>query len=554
MSSNHNKRTSHASKKANSITPQYVLTYILGAIVVLLGIKKIKDGIKFIYRNTVGKIVTAVKDIFDDNGKVTKITDDAIMDNIVERTSDESTALVVAFQKTKRGPFRAVFNYALPLIALVLVVRVVVDYKDTRYALAVSSEAGVLGYVADEETYARARTIVQNRCVVVGDEQISIPKPSFDLQVVKEGEISNQYQLADLIIDSSEEQIKPAEGLFVEDVFLGAVEELGTVKEALDTIIDEYKNQEDVKDVNFVKNIKVKTGLYSAENIIPADQMKSFIVQDKGTTQEDEIEQDIPVSKARTVSIETDGEDVKEITTKKMLLSVSQTTSKDDTKVVEELVENTPKTFAVEYKLLKKTTEPIEYKTEKTKDNKMTKGKEKVLESGKKGVKEIVCEVTMVDGEEVNSVVVDTVISKEPVNERVAIGTAQEKYIWPLAGGYVSSGFGYRWGSVHPALDIAMRGNGGASGKPIVASKSGTVTFSGYEGSYGNLVRISHGNGMETWYAHNSNNLVSVGDEVDQGEVIAKVGATGTATGPHVHFEVRKDGTAQNPLGYINKQ
>ncbi|MGI6284238.1 M23 family metallopeptidase [Neomoorella humiferrea] len=117
---------------------------------------------------------------------------------------------------------------------------------------------------------------------------------------------------------------------------------------------------------------------------------------------------------------------------------------------------------------------------------------------------------------------------------------------WPLFGS-ITSGFGWRDNEFHHGLDIA-----GRVGDYIRAAWSGIVTFSGWgNGIYGNMVKIDHGNGLETVYAHNSRNLVKSGEYVRAGEVIAEVGATGNATGPHLHFEVREKGRAVNPEGFL---
>lgn len=100
--------------------------------------------------------------------------------------------------------------------------------------------------------------------------------------------------------------------------------------------------------------------------------------------------------------------------------------------------------------------------------------------------------------------------------------------------------------SAHTGLDIAT-----ASGTPIVAASSGTVTFSGYKGSYGNLIVISHGNGVQTYYGHCSKLYVTAGTVVSQGQKIAAVGSTGNSTGPHLHLEIRVNGVAYNPQNYL---
>lgn len=100
--------------------------------------------------------------------------------------------------------------------------------------------------------------------------------------------------------------------------------------------------------------------------------------------------------------------------------------------------------------------------------------------------------------------------------------------------------------SSHTGLDIAT-----STGTPIVAAASGTVTFAGYKGSYGNMIVISHGNGVQTYYAHCSKLYVSAGTQVSQGQSIAAVGSTGNSTGPHLHLEVRLNGVAYNPQNYV---
>lgn len=100
--------------------------------------------------------------------------------------------------------------------------------------------------------------------------------------------------------------------------------------------------------------------------------------------------------------------------------------------------------------------------------------------------------------------------------------------------------------SSHTGLDIAT-----STGTPIGAAASGTVTFAGYKGSYGNMIVVSHGNGVQTYYAHCSKLYVSAGTQVSQGQSIAAVGSTGNSTGPHLHLEVRLNGVAYNPQNYV---
>jgi murein DD-endopeptidase MepM/ murein hydrolase activator NlpD len=118
-------------------------------------------------------------------------------------------------------------------------------------------------------------------------------------------------------------------------------------------------------------------------------------------------------------------------------------------------------------------------------------------------------------------------------------------FIWPV-NGTVVSGFGMRWGRLHEGIDVTA-----PSGTPIWAAAAGTIIHAGWLGGYGNLVVVDHGNGLATAYAHASAILVGVGQAVAQGEVVSLVGSTGNSSGPHLHFEVRVNGSAVDPLLYL---
>jgi peptidoglycan DL-endopeptidase CwlO len=117
--------------------------------------------------------------------------------------------------------------------------------------------------------------------------------------------------------------------------------------------------------------------------------------------------------------------------------------------------------------------------------------------------------------------------------------------IWP-ANGSISSGFGMRWGRLHAGIDMPL-----PEGTGLRAADSGTVAIAGWVGGYGNYTCIQHGGSLSTCYGHQSSISVSVGQSVSQGQVIGYSGNTGHSTGPHVHFEVRINGSPVDPLGYL---
>jgi murein DD-endopeptidase MepM/ murein hydrolase activator NlpD len=120
-----------------------------------------------------------------------------------------------------------------------------------------------------------------------------------------------------------------------------------------------------------------------------------------------------------------------------------------------------------------------------------------------------------------------------------------EPLAWPAAGVLIS-GFGDRDRDHHEGIDLAC-----PEGTPVRAADDGLVLFSGERRGYGKLVLLAHGRNLVTVYAHNAENLVSEGDRVARGDKIARVGRTGNATGPHLHFEVRLGTRPRDPLGFL---
>ena len=195
------------------------------------------------------------------------------------------------------------------------------------------------------------------------------------------------------------------------------------------------------------------------------------------------------------------------------------------------------------------------------------KDQTKVYQKGNDGLKELTVAVKKVNGKEVSrSLISEKTLTKEKTKV-IAYGTKERPVItpeknansgsssssstffgYPLKGaGRVSSTYGPRWGTFHKGIDYAA-----PIGTPVYASAAGKVIYSGYNsGGYGKLVIIDHNNGYQTYYAHNSQLYVNVGETVSKGERIAGVGSTGDSTGNHLHFEIRKNGTPINPAKYL---
>lgn len=128
---------------------------------------------------------------------------------------------------------------------------------------------------------------------------------------------------------------------------------------------------------------------------------------------------------------------------------------------------------------------------------------------------------------------------------RVAAPPPAPEYVRPAVG-RLTSGFKWRWGRMHMGIDLA-----GPYGSPIRSVGAGQVLTAGYEGAYGYIVRVQLEDGTVTFYAHNSTLTVTAGERVSAGQIIAREGNSGRSTGPHVHFEVRVDGTPINPIAWL---
>lgn len=198
-------------------------------------------------------------------------------------------------------------------------------------------------------------------------------------------------------------------------------------------------------------------------------------------------------------------------------------------------------------------TKDIDFKTREIKTDDLYIGEKKVSQEGIKGQVKITTKYIYENGDLAKKYVESKEVVKKKEDKIILIGNKQRpkgmatnSFIKPTVGRYTSL-FEYRWGSFHTGVDIAN-----STGTSIVAADGGRVIAAGWN-SYGlgNHVKIDHGNGYVTLYGHMVGVDVKVGDMVDKGEHIGRMGSTGFSTGPHVHFEVIKNGVKLNPLNFI---
>jgi murein DD-endopeptidase MepM/ murein hydrolase activator NlpD len=177
-------------------------------------------------------------------------------------------------------------------------------------------------------------------------------------------------------------------------------------------------------------------------------------------------------------------------------------------------------------------------------------GKSKVVRPGQTGLKEMQYRLTKENGMVVQEEWLGQTVLKPSLPEVVyrgtkVVGEGSGMFAWPVSGATITSSFGERWGRAHKGVDL-VSGN-----RTIKVSDAGTVTFAGVQNGYGNVVIVDHRNGYETYYGHLSSISVSQGQRLEQGAKIGVMGNTGRSTGTHLHFEIRKSGSALNPMKYL---
>ncbi|WP_249366561.1 peptidoglycan DD-metalloendopeptidase family protein [Neobacillus rhizophilus] len=199
--------------------------------------------------------------------------------------------------------------------------------------------------------------------------------------------------------------------------------------------------------------------------------------------------------------------------------------------------------------------ETIPFETQIEEDANLPKGEKKVQQEGQDGSRSVTYHISEQNGVASQKNVTSEQILQQPINNIIIKGTkaipsrGEGTLAWPTVGGYVSSEMGFRWGKKHKGIDIARPSN-----LTIKAADNGVVVSAGWDnGGYGNKVIIDHQNGMRTLYGHMSSLNVKAGQTVSKGTAIGVMGATGDATGVHLHFEVYKNGGLVNPLSYVSR-
>ena len=458
------------------------------------------------------------------------------------------------------GVARYLLLLAVPVIAGVAFFFTLGHFSTLTPAYRLTSGDVVIGYVDAERTYLSAR---QQASALLhfsdGEASGTLPDVTLSPELVKANRFSSEDEICEKLLSLSSAALTRACGIYIDNEFFCLVKSESEARAVFDEVLTALSGNADGVS-SFVEQISYRQGTYPDDPALFAD---AGALREKLMPAESDRYYTLTEEMYPTVAAEANG-----LTLTELIALNPQTELVADTllpagtalRVWRAPTPLTVKTVAAEV-----VEEIRDYETVEIKSDSLYVGTNRVVVEGQTGADRITNLVTYIGGDKIQSREISRVSIREPVAEMMQIGTRalDSSYVvaksfgglllWPVPDAdRINSDYAWRWGKLHAALDIGSS-VGTSLGKTVVAAASGTVVISGVHSDYGYYIKIDHGNGMETLYAHCLENslMVNVGDQVVAGQPISLVGQTGYATGPHLHFEVIIDGNRVDPKPYL---
>lgn len=497
---------------------------------------------------------------------------------------------------------KTLLNYAAPIAACVVCVLTIQYFTGRTLALRVEYNGIDLGYISSESVFTQAENDMKARMrlddVLVADPtqqdfaaqgqqtqnaqmQANLIRPVYQMEAVREEEPTALYAWVDRLlgvprvelsdadtltnrmiqaVSKSENNpdgfaVEEAAGLYIDGTHIGAVKDGRALLQLLYDMQEQYREPGDEDaDISFVKKIQIREGLYpsgESGSIRPLEEIEEILnKEERGKKMYTVIEGDTPIIIAAKNGISLED-----------LIAMNPDVETSLFPGDELLIANSVPYLGVKVTKTIRYEEDIEYTITQETNPEENIGYTHTIQKGEKGLREVTAEIVMIDGIETERNITNRTVIKEPVNQIIEVGgnkplmtiprdstgtTAPGAWAWPTVAGSINPGFRGYWG--HTGSDISWSG---CYGSPALASADGTVVAAGWGGAYGYRVIIDHGGGYQTVYAHCSALYVQAGQQVSQGDTIAAIGQTGNATGPHLHFEIRINGTPVDAAPYL---
>lgn len=445
-----------------------------------------------------------------------------------------------------------------PILAVLLLVVTIQYWVSADFGIRVEYEGVDVGYIADESTYMAAADLARERVHSENGEFTISDTPVMRVKLLHTAPLMDTSALCDEILRTKGDAISEASGLYVDGKFVGSMKSRTELDGVLDAIKKTYCDGGENERAEFIQNVTVSDGLYLTDSVLTAEKMKEKLTSQAVVKKEHIVQPgDTLSSLARKYNM-----------TLSELRAMNPEVKNDVIYDGKPITVQRPQPF-LRVKVVRTVqyTEKINYTTEKEYDNTKLVTYERVKVKGVEGSQDVTAEITYVDGVEQSKTILSIEVTKQPVTKVVVVGT---KKVVNSSGGSITMGDGVTtgsmmwpvpicrnmsrgWGYGHYALDIC-NGPVTVNRKPFIAADGGTVVFAGWNaGGYGYMVKIQHANGLQTLYAHCHTLYVVTGQKVTRGQTLGLIGSTGRSSGPHLHFEVIKNGSRVNPLLYVNR-
>ena len=462
-------------------------------------------------------------------------------------------------QDYREGWF-ALGRFLGPVVGCAALIATLVAWTNTDFCLNLTYQGTDLGAVENAAVYDEGAHLARNRVNNVDDSFSVDAVPVFTMQIQGKKTTLSGTEVCDGILRTAGDSIAEATGLYVDGEFIAAMESREELQAVLDGLKEgRYDKNDPDQRAEFVQAVVMEDGLYPISTLDDASALRAAL------TSQTVVERTYTVQAGDvlgTIAVKHD------MTTAELRAMNPAYANTDMIKAGDTLVVQRAESL-LQVKVLKtiRYTEKIDYTTQTVyrDDKPVTYSKTKT--KGVEGSQNVTADITYIDGVEISRTVTNRTVTKQPVTKVVEQGT---KKVVSSSGSTVTQGDGVTRGSMlwpvpicrnmsrgfkagHYGIDIT-NGPVKVLGHPAVAADGGTViqAATGWNGGYGKVVKIQHSNGLVTVYAHLQSIKVVKGQKVSRGQTIGLVGNSGRSSGPHLHFEVIKNGVKVNPLNYVN--
>lgn len=414
-----------------------------------------------------------------------------------EKPTGAGLAYLKSGVRTYHRLISTALSYLLPVSAALIFGVTVYSVLSNPYSLSVEYKGHIIGFIENETVWENAQRQIVSRIKAAGSEETWSATPTFHLRAVNVAARTNAAKLADTVIETSPEKIQNATGLYVNDTLVGVCADGTALQQMLNQTLDEAEAATPESRAEFVQNINSVSGVYFTSSLSKLEDIKQILVQNNW------------------LQIKT---------------------------VINQTYE-----------------EVLAFETIEEEDDTLYKGTKRVKQKGVNGRKQVNADIVSIEGVEVERRILSETPIEEAVPKIMRVGTKQPtgaaggnvgqvgsgQLSFPVPGfSYITTQFG---AGGHRGTDICA-----PYGTAIYACDGGIVVEAGYHYSWGNYVRIDHGNGFTSLYAHCAALTVGAGQSVARGDQIALVGSTGSSSGNHCHLEITLNGGLVNPMRFVS--